>query len=93
MYINSKPPVADFSSTVPLANKPNRVLLDASRSFDPDFSDDGKLTYTWYIDGERVNLEDANTSGSVGYYVFDTIGNHDVSLEVRDPDGIPSIKK
>jgi len=93
IYINSKPPVAEFTSRIPLSNKPNRVFLDGSRSFDPDLSDDGKLTYTWYIDGQRVNLEDANSNGSVGYYVFDSVGSHDVNLEVRDPDNIVSIKK
>lgn len=93
IYINSRAPIAEFTTKIPLLNKPNRVFFDASRSYDPDFSDDGKLTYTWYIDGQRVNLEDANSSGSVGYYVFDSVGSHDVSLEVRDPDNIVALKK
>ena len=93
IYINSKAPIAEFSSSIPQTNKPNRVKLDASRSHDPDFSDDGNLVYTWFIDGNKVNLEDANTNGSVGYYVFDSVGSHDVNLEVRDPDGIVSLKK
>lgn len=93
LSINSRAPVAEFTSKIPLSHKPNRVFFDASRSFDPDFSDDGKLIYTWFIDGEKVNLEDANSNGSVGYYVFDSVGSHDVHLEVRDPDNIVSLKK
>lgn len=93
VYINSKAPTAEFQTSIPLTNKPNKVFFDASRSFDPDFNDDGKLVYTWYIDGNRVSLEESNSDGSVGYYVFDSIGSHDISLEVRDPDGIASTKK
>ncbi len=93
VYINSQAPVAEFMTKIPLPNKPNRVFFDASRTFDPDYSDDGKLTFTWFIDGEKVNLEEPNSVGSVGYYTFDSVGNHDVTLEVRDPDNITSIKK
>ncbi|MCD5380863.1 PKD domain-containing protein, partial [Candidatus Gracilibacteria bacterium] len=93
IYINSRPPIANFKASIPMNNKPNKVYLDASGSFDPDFSDDGKLKYSWTIDGEQVNVEDANDSGSTGYYTFSTIGEHSVILEVEDLDGIKSIKK
>ena len=93
VYVTSQAPIAEFTSRIPLTNKPNRVLLDASRSHDPDFSDDGNLKYDWFIDGERVTLEDANSNGSLGYYTFDSIGTHSVNLEVTDPDGIVDIKK
>lgn len=63
--MTSQAPIAEFSSTIPLKNKPNRILLDASRSHDPDFMDDGNLKYDWFIDGERARLEDANSKGSV----------------------------
>gem|GEM_PF-683082 len=57
VYINSRPPIADFTATMPNTNQPNRVLLDGTRSYDPDFSDDGRLEYAWIIDGERALLE------------------------------------
>jgi len=60
IYINSRPPIASFRSSIPMSNKPNKVYLDASSSFDPDFSDDGNLKYSWTIDGEKVNLEETN---------------------------------
>lgn len=93
VYVTSQSPIAEFSSSKPFDHKPNRVLLDASRSHDPDITDDGNLKYSWFINGNRVNLEESNANGSVGYYVFDSIGSQSVSLEVTDPDGITSIKK
>lgn len=93
VYVTSQAPIAEFESKKPFSNKPNRVFLDASRSFDPDLSDDGNLKYDWYIDGSRVNLEDSQANGSVGYFTFDSIGTHSVNLEVTDLDGITTIKK
>jgi len=93
VYVTSQSPIAEYTATKPFPHKPNRVLLDASRSYDPDITDDGNLVYDWYINGTKVNLEDANSNGSVGYYVFDSIGTQSVNLEVTDPDGITSIKK
>ena len=92
IHINSRAPVADFQHTIPNNNKPNTVLLDATKSFDPDFSDDGNLEYSWIINGERVDLEGANYNGSVGFYTFDSIGDQSVVIEVTDPDNISSQK-
>lgn len=88
IYINSRSPVAEFSYKVPKQHRPNTIQLDGSRSSDPDFTDDGKLVFNWIIDGEKVNLDNANGNGSVGYYTFDSVGDHSVTLEVTDPDGI-----
>jgi len=93
VYVTSQSPIAEFTASKPFPHKPNRVLLDASRSHDPDITDDGNLRYNWFINGNRVNLEDPNANGSVGYYVFDSIGSQSVNLEVTDPDGITAIKK
>ncbi|MFK7779797.1 MAG: PKD domain-containing protein, partial [Candidatus Gracilibacteria bacterium] len=93
IYINSRPPVADFTTSIPFPNKPNRIFFDASKSFDPDFSDDGKLKYSWTVDGNRIELEEPNFNGSTGYFSFDSIGEHSVVLNVEDPDGISSQKK
>ncbi len=93
IYINSRPPIADFTATIPNTNQPNRVLLDGTRSYDPDFSDDGKLQYAWIVDGERAVLENVNSNNSLGYYTFDSIGNHSVVLAVVDPDNISHQKQ
>jgi len=92
IYINSQAPVADFKYSKPFAHKPNTVLLDATKSFDPDFSDDWKLKFSWIIDGERRVLDQPNFNGSIWYYTFDSIWDHSVVLEVVDPDKIPSQK-
>jgi PKD repeat protein len=93
IYINSQAPIAEFETSIPASHKPNRVFIDGSRSYDPDVSDDGRLEYTWFIDGNRVNLEDATANGSVGYYTFASVGNHSITLEVTDPDGIMTTKQ
>ncbi len=92
IYINSRPPVADFSNTIPFPNKPNRVFLDATKSYDPDFSDDGKLEYSWIINWERVELEEPNYNGSTWYYTFSSVWKQSVVLEVKDPEWISSQK-
>lgn len=92
IYINSRSPVADFTYKAPKAHQPSTIQLDGTRSHDPDYTDDGKLNYSWIIDGEKVNLQDANSNGSIGYYTFDSIGDHSVTLEVTDPDGISHAK-
>lgn len=93
IYINSRPPVAQFTATTPDSNIPNRVLLDGTRSHDPDFSDDGRLEYAWIINGERVQLEQANDNNSRGYYTFDSIGSQSVVLAVVDPDNMSHQKQ
>jgi len=93
IYVTSQSPIAEFETKIPFSHKPNRVFFDASRSFDPDFSDDGNLTYNWFINGDRVTLEESSANGSIGYYVFDSVGTQSISLEVTDPDGLTTIKK
>jgi hypothetical protein len=65
IHINSRAPEAYFKSSIPLKSKPNMVLLDATKSFDPDFSDEGKLKFSWVINGQRVQLDSANYNGSI----------------------------
>ncbi len=93
IYINSRAPIPNIQVKRLLSNKPNEIFLDATSTYDPDFSDDGKLKYRWIIDWQRVNLWRPNKDGSNWYFTFDTIGQHSVILEVEDPDEIVSIAK
>lgn len=93
VYITSQAPIAEFSTQIPFSYEPNRVKLDASMSFDPDVSDDARLTYTWMVDGNKVVLEDPSQNGSMGFYTFNTLGTHTITLDVMDPDGIMTSKK
>jgi len=93
VYVTSQAPIAEFETKKNFSHKPNKIFFDASRSFDPDFSDDGKLTYQWIINGNKVNLDESSANGSIGYYTFDSVGTQSITLEVTDPDGILTIKQ
>ncbi|MDQ7022514.1 MAG: PKD domain-containing protein [Candidatus Gracilibacteria bacterium] len=88
--INSRAPIANFSTKIPFSNKPNKVFFDGTSSYDPDYSDDGNLKYSWTIDGQKVYLDESNEDGSNGFYTFSTVGDHSVILEVEDLDDITS---
>lgn len=90
IHINSRAPEAKFIYTIPYPNKPNTVFLDATSSFDADFSDDWKLKFSWIINWERVNLDSPNYNGSNGYYTFSSVWDQSVVLEVTDPDDMTS---
>jgi GTPase SAR1 family protein len=65
VYVTSQSPIAEFETSKPYNHKPNKVFFDATRSYDPDISDDGKLKYQWIINGNRVNLEESSAQGSI----------------------------
>ncbi len=92
IYISSRAPEVNFTTSIPKSNKPNRVLFDASNTFDPDYTDNWKLKFSWLIDWEKVKLKDSNKDGSVGYYTFNSIWEHSITLEVTDPDNVKWIK-
>ena len=91
--IESRNPIAEFSHSIPERNRPNRVFLDGTRSFDPDMSDNANLQYVWFVDGERVELENPSLRGSTWFYTFPDVGTYIVSLEVIDPDWLRDIKQ
>lgn len=93
VYVTSQSPIAEFETSKPYNHKPNKVFFDATRSYDPDISDDGKLKYQWIINGNRVNLEESSAQGSIWYYTFESVGTQSIALEVTDPDGIMTIKQ
>lgn len=91
IYINSRPPIANYKFSIPDNSKPNRVLLDWTNSYDPDFNDDWKLKYIWKVDWEIVDLEQIDSKWALWYYTFDSIWDHSINLEVVDPDQMNSI--
>lgn len=86
--INSRAPVAKAEDTIPFKNKPNTVFLDWTMSYDPDYTDKWKLRYIWTIDWEEAELTDPAGDNSTGYYTFNEVWNHNITLEVIDPDDI-----
>lgn len=93
IYINSRAPIADFSFSAPSTSSPNRILFDATKSYDEDYSDDWKLEYSWEIDWQKITLENPSFNWAIWYYTFDSIWDHSVVLEITDPDSIKSLKK
>lgn len=91
--INSRSPKAVYIFNTPRANMPNRVYFDATRSFDPDMSDNGRLEYAWYVNGDLITLEESKLRGATGYYTFPSLGTYMVNLEVTDPDGLRDVKQ
>lgn len=88
IYINSRPPIADFTFTIPDRSKPNRVLLNGSKSYDLDVSDKWKLRYAWIIEWERVVIDNIDEVWAIWYYTFTSIWEKDVVLEVTDTDNL-----
>ncbi len=93
IYINSRAPIAEFSYTIPDKAKPNRVLLDGTKSYDPDFSDSGKLKYIWTINGEKIDIEALDSKWAIWYYIFENVWDQNVVLEVVDPDDMNAVKQ
>jgi PKD repeat protein len=91
--INSKEPVALFDIRNTSQETPNTVLLDATKSYDPDSLEASRLTFLWNIDGERVELSDSQRAGALGKYTFSTLGTHKISLEVTNEQGKTSLMK
>lgn len=69
--IESRPPIINLDSPKPLnSEKPNTMVFDASRTYDPDTKSAKDLSYQWNIDGEDVILSDTQKGGSIGTYYF-----------------------
>lgn len=83
--IESRPPTVNLASPVAASSEsPNVLTFDASKSYDPDTMGRSGLTYTWRIDGAKVDLDNQSHDGAKWTYVFDSIGTHSVSLTIAN---------
>jgi PKD repeat protein len=63
--IESREPVVSIDTPRPLSSeKPNTIVFDASKSYDPDTSSRKNLSYTWKIDGEKISLDNIENDGA-----------------------------
>lgn len=85
--IESRDPIADFALNEASTETPNVFKIDATNSFDPDTFDSSKLKFSWYIDWQKVDLENPLRWWAMGKYTFNSIGTHKVVLEVSNEDG------
>ncbi len=94
LKIESEPPVAQFTYTIPESTQPATAELDGTKSYDPDGN--AELEYLWEINGQ--SLKD-NTVGNELGYSYDTTNparpivkfkdkdTYTVALTVIDPNG------
>lgn len=82
-----RPPHAVLEAQTANVNEP--AMLWGDGSWDPDGGDDGRLNYTWTVDGAAVDPDDVDEYGSV-LHTFTTLGTHTMSLTVTDPAGLSS---
>lgn len=87
IQIDSKNPIANFDAKPINSETPNTIVLDATKSFDPDSLDSSKLQFNWTIDGERVDLDNPSRGGAIGQYTFSTKGNHTILLDLTNEQG------
>ncbi len=83
--IESREPVVSIDSPRALrSDKPNTIVFDASKSYDPDSNSKKNLSYIWKIDGEKVTLDNVENNGAKWTYTFDSKGSHRVSVSVSN---------
>ncbi len=71
--IESREPVVNLNNPVPLSKEqPNTIVLDASKSYDPDTMSRKGLSFIWRLNGEKVTLDKLEQDGSKGQLHFDS---------------------
>lgn len=85
--IESRPPNVQFTSEIFSSEMPNVYVFDASNSFDPDYPDNQKLRFEWFVNDSPVQLTETNSRNSRGKYTFPEKGTYRVSLRVTDDEG------
>lgn len=93
--IESRDPVINLNSPQSLSNeKPNTIVFDASKSYDPDTMSRKWLTFTWRLNGEKVTLDNLEQDGAKWTYKFDTVGTNTISLTIANKYGkVSTIEK
>ena len=81
LMVSSRPPVANFSFSIPRKNHPNDVEFSASDSYDPDEGD--IITYSWDFDGDG-NFDVINGKDALITHTYDKVGEYRVKLQVED---------
>lgn len=78
-YSGNRNPIAQIEVDKPIGGTPHTVSLSAAKS--RDFDQD-KLTYTWYVEGEKEPKQGARLS-----HTFNNTGVYTVRLVVKDARG------
>lgn len=83
--IESAPPVAKFSYSVPKANQPAIVQFDGGKTYDPD-GPNKDITYSWTIEAEATDYKfvSGDASAQKPLIKFNKIGTYKITLRVSD---------
>jgi PKD repeat protein/type IV secretory pathway VirB2 component (pilin) len=86
--IESREPVINLAMPISQSNeKPNVILFDASKSYDPDTMSRKWLIFTWRLNGEKIILDNQKQDGSIWNLKFDSVWTHTISLTVSNAYG------
>lgn len=85
--IESRPPNVSFTSAIVSPATPNVYLFDGMSSFDPDYPDNQRLRFEWFVDDAPIQLLETNEQNSRGKYIFPAKGTYHITLRVTDGDG------
>lgn len=86
--IESREPIITIDNVWPInSEKPNTIIFDATKSYDPDSNSRKDLTYEWRIDDEKVTLDNIENNWARWTYTFSNKWNHKVSLRVTNTYG------
>ena len=86
--VESRNPTVNLESPKSVSTeKPNTFVFDARKSYDTDTISKNGLTYTWRLDGQKVELENSTDNGAYGEMKFSEIGNHTISVTIANAYG------
>lgn len=86
--IESQAPVANIENPVPLSSEsPNILVFDGSKSFDSDTMSRKWLTYSWYLDGEKITLDNPSLDGAKWQLEFSAVWSHTIKLTIANSYG------
>ncbi|MBN2096489.1 PKD domain-containing protein [Candidatus Peregrinibacteria bacterium] len=84
LAVLSRPPVANFTYSVPAQNHPNRFEFNAVDSYDPDEGD--SVNYSWDFDGDGT-FDVLNTTEALQTYEYEKVGEYRAKLQAEDQFG------
>jgi PKD repeat protein len=88
IIIESRSPVINLDTPrFVTSERPNTLIFDASKSYDPDTNNAKWLTYAWMIDGKKEELSEIQKDGALWVYTFTEKWAHSVSLTVSNAYG------
>ncbi len=81
LNVLSRPPIANFTYSVPAQNHPNRFEFNAVDSYDPDEGD--SITYSWDFEGDG-DFDVLDSTDALQAHEYEKVGEYRAKLQVED---------